>query len=311
MSLQERIHKHSQFFQGIVDLIPPQYLKPVEHEDEADTTPEVKKKKVPNIHEKDASLTLSELRERLHAKIEEAKHRRGAQPDLYEGLRPTSTAGDTDGELKSKKGKGKGKAKGDGDKKRPREKSTKEAAGAGKKKPRGEPGEEDLDFSKIRITKDKTKGPLFQGAKKPSKKALLKNAEKQKKKMEKLAQTEAGQEALKSATWDRLGQLAAGVKLKDDPTLIRKSLKRDAAKKKKSAKEWAERLKKQNKDNKERIASRESNIEGRKKKKGEAPAEGKEDGSRRRRAGPPKKGGKKEGKTPAPGPKKAPPKKKE
>ncbi|KAJ4454845.1 putative Chromatin-remodeling complex ATPase chain Iswi [Paratrimastix pyriformis] len=331
--LADRIHAHTLFFQEIVDLIPAQYLKPAE----LGLDPEEggkREKKVSSKQEKDASLSLSELRERLHAKIEEARQRRGAKPDAYAGLRnsgpaskkrpasdssadESSGAEDGDGEdeapapkgPKGPKGKKAPQQKGEKkekkekkgadkkpqatQKKHPRDRSPAPAQGKGAKKPRMEkkPKEkdgEDLAFSEIRVRKDKTRGPVDGAVPKMSKKTLLKKAEKEKQRIEKLKGTEAGRREAAGIAWDRAAQLAAGIKLKDDPTLLKKALKRDEQKKRKSAKEWAQRLKQQDKSRTDRATTREANIQQRHQAKvaaakGEEPpaAPGKAKGGRR------------------------------
>ena len=46
------------------------------------------------------------------------------------------------------------------------------------------------------------------------------------------------QEQVEKRMWERLNKKASGEKLKDDPKLLKKTLKREKARKKKSAKEW-------------------------------------------------------------------------
>jgi hypothetical protein len=63
--------------------------------------------------------------------------------------------------------------------------------------------------------------------------ALYQQAQEKKEKMEGLPE-----EIKEKKMWDTALKKAQGVKVKDDATLIKKSIKRDLSKKRKSAKEW-------------------------------------------------------------------------
>lgn len=64
--------------------------------------------------------------------------------------------------------------------------------------------------------------------------------------------------------WTNALKKAEGIKVKDDPELLKKTLKREEAKKKQSAKKWASRLHTTKKLIKDRQDKREGNIQARK-----------------------------------------------
>lgn len=78
---------------------------------------------------------------------------------------------------------------------------------------------------------------------------MIAEAEKKQNQIKRLSQTPEGQEMIKTQNWDNAMKKASGEKIKDDPKLLKKTLKRQENKKKKSAKEWKHRLN-ENKDDK-------------------------------------------------------------
>jgi hypothetical protein len=95
-------------------------------------------------------------------------------------------------------------------------------------------------------------------------KALVK-----KQKFEKLKQQEPekAQEKLEKEKWQKVEALASGEKVKDDVSLLKKSLKRKEILKKKSAQTWSERKKTLDYQLKEKQKKRQENIDQRKKKR--------------------------------------------
>jgi len=67
--------------------------------------------------------------------------------------------------------------------------------------------------------------------------------------------------------WDTLEKKAAGEKIRDDPRMLKKALKRLEKKKEHSSQEWQERRKKEESDKKERSDQKEKNVQDRKVKK--------------------------------------------
>eukprot|EP01125_Pyxidicula_operculata_P005640 TRINITY_DN1978_c0_g1_i1.p1 TRINITY_DN1978_c0_g1~~TRINITY_DN1978_c0_g1_i1.p1 ORF type:complete len:296 (-),score=93.79 TRINITY_DN1978_c0_g1_i1:251-1138(-) len=81
--------------------------------------------------------------------------------------------------------------------------------------------------------------PTYLKEKKPkNKQSLLRKLEQKKAKQQELLQSEGGEKVVTEQTWDAMLKKAAGEKVKDDITKLKKSIKRDQQKKKKSEKEW-------------------------------------------------------------------------
>lgn len=102
--------------------------------------------------------------------------------------------------------------------------------------------------------------------------------EAKKEKLEKLKQEDKSkaEEMIEKEEWNKVLALATGEKVKDDPKLLKKTVKRQEKQKQKSAQEWKKRLEKQKKDQMHAIKKREENIkakidEKKNKKKGIKP----------------------------------------
>ncbi|XP_064616619.1 surfeit locus protein 6 homolog [Liolophura sinensis] len=122
-----------------------------------------------------------------------------------------------------------------------------------------------FDFSD---TGEKTKTPMADLTGKDYKK-ILDNLEKRKEKVKKLQETNvlAARELQKKSAWQMAIGKAEGVKIKDDPELLKKALKRKEKRKEKSAKSWKFREEKTEQKKKERQEKRQKNIDSRKQTK--------------------------------------------
>lgn len=118
-------------------------------------------------------------------------------------------------------------------------------------------------FSKFDFSERKEAKP-----EKKNYKALLEKAQKNKEKMEALKETDAAaaNNLKQKQQWQNVLQKAEGVRVKDDPELIKKSLKKKEKQKEKSKKEWKQRESKVEEKIKERQDKRARNIK--KKKEG-------------------------------------------
>lgn len=87
---------------------------------------------------------------------------------------------------------------------------------------------------------DKPQDPKYQEPKKKNLRIKLKQAERKQAKLKKLDPTQS-----KEVHWQKAMDRAQGIKDKDDPTLIRKTIKKKQAKKQRSKKKWSERVEKQ------------------------------------------------------------------
>ncbi|KAG1148052.1 hypothetical protein G6F37_000750 [Rhizopus arrhizus] len=116
----------------------------------------------------------------------------------------------------------------------------------------------DVFFGKLSVGKEqqkKKKGPT-------DAKTQLKLVEAKKEKLEKMKQEDKSkaQELLEKEEWNKVLSLATGEKVKDDPKLLKKTIKRQEKQKTKSAQEWRKRTDKQKMDEKKAIKKREENI---------------------------------------------------
>ena len=95
---------------------------------------------------------------------------------------------------------------------------------------------------------------------------LLKKAEKHKQELTDLKEKdpEKAQQVITKETWQKAFQKAQGVKIKDDPELLKKSMKREKQKKKRSAKSWKSRVKQTEKLMQAKQDKRNRNIQARK-----------------------------------------------
>eukprot|EP00117_Sycon_ciliatum_P024364 scpid93324/ scgid20461/ len=120
-----------------------------------------------------------------------------------------------------------------------------------------------LVYNKIDVTDRPDDGKKFK--KKRDLKKLISKAEKRQQRLEELKTTDkdAAQEKEKTATWNRAMRLAEGVKLKDDPKLLKKSLKKKEKIKQQSKKKWQERVSMQKKKQQDASEKRQTNIKKR------------------------------------------------
>ena len=116
-------------------------------------------------------------------------------------------------------------------------------------------------FSKFDFSEKKEKKPEKKNYKK-----LLEKVQQNKEKLNHLEQTDSGKaESLKQKQqWKSVLQKAEGVRVKDNPDLIKKSIKKREKRKEKSKKDWKDRQDKVDKKVKERQDKRQHNIKKKK-----------------------------------------------
>eukprot|EP00299_Pterocystis_sp_00344_P014360 c7107_g1_i1.p2 GENE.c7107_g1_i1~~c7107_g1_i1.p2 ORF type:complete len:315 (-),score=86.08 c7107_g1_i1:1267-2157(-) len=181
---------------------------------------------------------LEELRRRMHEKIQKSKARRN----------PTSHA-DSSNQTRKRK------LEGD-------EESTKPQKPKAPTKPKEKVN---LEFSRVAVTEEIGERKVGKpGSRAVKKQKLLEKAEEKKKIQQELHKSKQGTETLHNMAWDKALTKAEGVKVFDDPSKIRKSIKRDEAKKKKSSKKWKEIKEQVNKHIQERQTKRAENIKNKK-----------------------------------------------
>lgn len=109
-----------------------------------------------------------------------------------------------------------------------------------------------LKFNKF----EKPEDPHFvEPKKKPSLRSKLRVAERKQEKLKKMDPEKA-----KQVHWKNALDKAQGIKVKDDPKMIRKAMKRKDAEKKKHKKKWAERTEKLEEAKKQRQKKRKERI---------------------------------------------------
>lgn len=299
--LRERLLSHSGCFNSLLELIPPKYYFPDGESEQGKKFFKNKKNKAPKQTVKEASKkakllrldpskhksvielqtesstrereresngpfvsvenvdcsSITDLRVKLHERIELLKKKRKA----------TSTE-KSDAERPTKKAKRKLKE----DKKSKRVKSvsnvdkvdTKESENS-KKLITNNDGK--VVFSKFDFTSDMTKTEHSSKGKMKKKnyKKLLEKAEDRKKKLQEMKMTDVDKvkEIVEKEAWRKALGKSEGLKQKDDPALLRRSLKRKEKQKTRHQKEWKERGEIQAKQIKERQQQRQKNIKER------------------------------------------------
>ncbi|XP_046970106.1 surfeit locus protein 6 homolog [Vanessa cardui] len=124
-----------------------------------------------------------------------------------------------------------------------------------------------LVFSKFDFAKLGEKERGNKSKKDPKK--LLDDLKQQEDRLQKLAETDSdkAKELKEKAAWKNILQKAEGEKVKDDPTLLKKSIKKMEQKKKVSKKKWEGRIQSVEKKKEERQQKRKENISKKKKEK--------------------------------------------
>lgn len=194
------------------------------------------------------SVPLSELRERLKAKIDECRSHRKVVPKVLQGNQNGARSGVEN--MKSKNKKDDKLA----DKKKKKKKqviaselnSVKESKNIHqKKKDTIINDDSQVVFNKFDFTNPGEGNTITKKkkTKKESLKQLLDKAEEREKKLQQVTEDdpEKGQEMKKKIQWHHALKKAEGTREKSDPKLIKKTLKKEEKRKEKSRKKWAER----------------------------------------------------------------------
>jgi len=210
--------------------------------------------------------SITELQERLKKSIDDLRAKRKAQSNNSIHSRD---------ELLKKRLKRKRDRKEQIQKKKEKRRKTNDMAGmdlpetqaAEEKVTKTKEVEENVSFGKIvfdeGVEKKKKKGPTDTLGR-------LKQAEANKEKLEKLKSVDKEKaEALEEKIqWNKAMKLIEGEKIKDDPKLLKKTLKREQKLKERSAKKWNDRQKTVARQMKEKQKKREENIKNRMNNKG-------------------------------------------
>uniref|UniRef100_A0A1J3IIK6 Ribosomal RNA-processing protein 14 n=1 Tax=Noccaea caerulescens TaxID=107243 RepID=A0A1J3IIK6_NOCCA len=190
---------------------------------------------------KDESVSYEELRQRLHRKIDELKGGRGGSdgPRIHERKRllPSKRKRGSDSEEKTVE-------------------ENKSAADKCKGKLDVEEAAKDLTFGYVKIDDDAEHG-------KDKKKRRLSKAKELERAM-KLADAkkdpEKGEVIAKKHSWQAATSRAAGIKVHDDPKLLKQSIHKEKKRQEKNAEKWKERIEGQQKVRMEKQQKRSGNI---------------------------------------------------
>lgn len=187
---------------------------------------------------KDDSVSYDELRQRLHRKIDELKGGRGGSdgPRIHERKRllPSKRKRESDYEEKTVE-------------------ENKSAADKGKGKLDVEEAAKDLTFGYVKIDddgKDKKKRRLSK-AKELERAMKLADAKKD---------PEKGEVIAKKHSWQAAASRAVGIKVHDDPKLLKQSIHKEKKRHEKNAEKWKERIEGQQKVRVEKQQKRSGNI---------------------------------------------------
>ena len=119
----------------------------------------------------------------------------------------------------------------------------------------------DIQFTMLQVPKEKkaTKAP-GPGSKVQRMKTLLQRAEEKEKRLQELKKSEGGAEKAKEEVWKDTLKQATGERVYEDPSKLKKALKRREAQKKKSAKKWGKIQREQDDAINAKQAKREENL---------------------------------------------------
>lgn len=185
------------------------------------------------------SVTYEELRQRLRMRIEALRGNRGSgQRSVRKGVADDEDLGESNGK-KRKRDEGRGGNS---------EKNSSNAVDSGNLP-------SDVEFGKVRIGDD-------EDGKRRKKKKLPKEKELERlKKLEELKKEKPN--VAEKQSWKAAADRAMGVKVHDDPRLLKESMKKEKKRKEKSSGKWKERVETRDKFKEERQQKRRENISGR------------------------------------------------
>lgn len=194
------------------------------------------------------STELNDLRERLKVKIDSLRGKRKIREDESEKVA-----------LKKQKIAEKRKHKKEARKQKKKTVSADLVKNKNKHSIKDETGK--IVFSKF----DFSTPSKSEGKKKKDYRRLLAKAEATEKKLEELKKNDQkrGEELQEKLQWRKAIDLAKGAKVKDDPTLLKKTLKRIDKKKNRSRKQWTERLNQEQQQRDKRQEIRKKHIQER------------------------------------------------
>lgn len=210
------------------------------------------------------STSLSELQDKLHRKIEEVAMKRSTGNTSTEAKKRKRRRRETEGGPTRKQQRLEEKQKHRSSVKKEQEAKQKRATMEVVKAGRGS-----SDIAKTGINKSQFSFNQFEfnlssnkEGRRKNYQALIAKAEAKQKQLEELTRQdqEKGTVAQEKEKWTKAVRMARGEKLKDDPTLLRKTMKRLEKKKQIQRKKWGERMKKESLRKDEKQKRRQQNI---------------------------------------------------
>ncbi|CAL9069192.1 ribosomal RNA-processing protein 14-C-like [Musa acuminata AAA Group] len=207
------------------------------------------------------SVTYEELRQRLHRRIEELRSGRNTRPLLIKN-RPDKR------EKKKNRNKKKNKEEDASTSQGKRKRDENETREKGKKKKsekaerhRGDAVAPDISFGQVKI------GGEDEHRSKRRKLSKLQELERAKKLQDSKKDPEKGLMVSKKHSWKAAVSRAAGMKVHDDPKLLKESMKKEKKRQQKHAEKWEERIKNTENIRAEKQKTRAENIKERIKQK--------------------------------------------
>ncbi|XP_019151517.1 PREDICTED: ribosomal RNA-processing protein 14-C-like [Ipomoea nil] len=191
-----------------------------------------------NENADDRSVTYEELRQRLRRKIEALRGNRGA------GERSERKGSGKDGDLVNSEGK----------------KRKRNSDGGGHSEKTGNEANPENVLSEVEFGKVKIGDDDKQGKKKKKKMSKAKELERLKR-LEEVKKENP--KVAEKQSWKAAADRAMGVKVHDNPRLLKESMKREKKRKEKSTEKWKERVESREKSKGERQQKRRENISGR------------------------------------------------
>ncbi|CAN4083647.1 unnamed protein product [Withania somnifera] len=253
--LKALIRDHRFFFDKLVDLIPPHQSSTLvqleqslqkrqktdvndnSREDHGETKP-ISLEENDNPNNENSSVTYEELRQRLRRKIEMLRGNRGDGENSERNKVNQRKRSEIDASKNRKRGEEEGEED-NGD-----DNGGKELTSS---------VEKEIEFGKIKIGDENDKKKKKKRVSKAKELERLKRLEKVKRENRMLADKEA---------WKVAEKKAMGVKVFDNPKLLKESMKKEKRRKEKSSKKWKERMETTEKLMNERQQKRRDNIAG-------------------------------------------------
>ncbi|KAG6668518.1 ribosomal RNA-processing protein 14-C-like isoform X1 [Carya illinoinensis] len=186
-------------------------------------------------------VTLEELRQRLHLKIEQSRANRNSEDSNRAKKR---------NEREYRKGIQQKKCKRDNDEKKPTASSSADQIG----KDIAEASKE-LAFTHVKLGDEEE-----HGKKKKRKLSKMKELERAKKMKEAREDPEKGLVISKKHSWKAATSRAAGIKVHDDPSLLKRSIQKEKKRHQKNAEKWTERVQTTRKMKADKQQKRSENI---------------------------------------------------